>query len=68
MVYDDNIVVKTQMSDDLISDLEETFANLRRHIKLNPEKCVFRVPKGKLLRFMVSDRVIDANQEKIEAI
>jgi hypothetical protein len=61
--------MKTNKYDDLITDLEETFANLRRfQIKLNPEKCVFKVPKGKLLGFMVSDRGIKANQEKIEAI
>ena len=35
--------------------MEETFTNLRRfNIKLNPEKCVFGVPKGKLLGFIVS--------------
>lgn len=68
-VYVDDIVMKTNKYDDLITDLEETFANLQRfQIKLNLEKCVFKVPKGKLLGFMVSDRGIEANQEKIEAI
>ncbi|WVZ97765.1 hypothetical protein U9M48_043278 [Paspalum notatum var. saurae] len=68
-VYVDDIVVKTKESDGLIADLEETFANLRRfRIKLNPKKCVFGVPKGKLLGFMVSERGIEANQEKIDAI
>jgi hypothetical protein len=64
-VYVDDVVVKTKKSDDLITDLEETFASLRRfRIKLNPEKCIFGFPKGKLLRFMVSDHGIEANQEK----
>ena len=46
-----------------------TFANLRRfNIKLNPEKCVFGVPKGKLLGYIVSERGIKANPEKIVAI
>jgi hypothetical protein len=54
---------------DVYVDLEETFANLLRfQIKLNPKKCVFGVPKRKLLGFMVSDRGIEANQEKIEVI
>jgi hypothetical protein len=35
---------------------------------LNPKKCVFKVPKGKFLGFMVSNYGIEANQEKIEAI
>ena len=46
-----------------------TFANLRRfNIKLNPEKCVFGVLKGKLLGYIVSERGIEANPKKIMAI
>jgi hypothetical protein len=53
-VYVDDIIVKTKKTRDLIVDLEETFANLRRlQMKLNYRKCVFGVPKGKLLGFMV---------------
>ena len=37
-------------------------------IKLNPEKCVFGVPRGMLLGFIVSERGIEANLEKISAI
>ena len=37
-------------------------------MKLNPEKCVFRVPSGKLLDFLVSHRGIEANPEKVNAI
>src|SRR4051812_40395320 len=35
---------------------------------LNPAKCVFGVPAGKLLGFLVSNRGIEANPEKITAI
>ena len=35
---------------------------------LNPAKCVFGVPAGKLLDFLVSERGIEANPEKIKAI
>ena len=35
---------------------------------LNPAKCVFGVPAGKLLGFLVSNRGIEANPEKIKAI
>ena len=49
--------------------MEETFANLRKiNLKLNPEKCVFGVPSGKLLGFFVSHRGIEANPGKIKAI
>ena len=36
--------------------------------KLNPTKCVFGVPSGKLLGFIISNRGIEANPEKINAI
>ena len=54
---------------DLIANLAVAFANLRRfNIKLNPKKYVFGVPKGKLLGYIVSERGIEANPEKIMAI
>ena len=37
-------------------------------IKLNPEKCIFRVPRGMLLGFIISKRGIEADLEKISAI
>jgi hypothetical protein len=67
--YVDDMVVKTRNSDTLIADLEETFASLREYWwKLNPNKCVFGVPSGKLLGFIISHRGIEANPEKISAI
>jgi hypothetical protein len=67
--YVDDVVVKTRNSDTLIADLEETFASLREYQwKLNPNKCVFGVPSGKLLGFIISHRSIEANPEKISAI
>jgi hypothetical protein len=67
--YVDDMVVKTRNSDLLIADLEETFASLREYQwKLNPNKCVFGVPTGKLLDFIISHRGIEGNPEKISAI
>jgi hypothetical protein len=44
-VYVDDIIIKSRRSSSLITDLEETFNNLKRfNIKLNPEKCTFEVP------------------------
>jgi hypothetical protein len=64
-----DLVIKTRVSSDLIADLEETFSSLRRfRWKLNPTKCVFGVPSGKLLGFIVSNRGIEANPVKITAI
>jgi hypothetical protein len=67
--YADDVVVETRNSDTLIADLEETFASLREYQwKLNPNKCVFGVPSGKLLGFIICHRGIEANHEKISAI
>src|SRR3954463_3341848 len=68
-VYVDDLVVKSVKGVTLLDDLRKTFANLRTYqIKLNPEKCVFGVPDGKLLGFLVSERGIECNPEKIAAI
>ena len=37
-------------------------------MKLNPSKCVFEVTAGKFLGFMVSQRGIKVNSEKVRAI
>jgi hypothetical protein len=55
--YVDDIVVKTREDEELISDLVETFDNLRKFkMKLNPDKCTFGVPSIKLIEYMVSRR------------
>jgi hypothetical protein len=63
------MVIKTQEEEELISDLAVTFDNLRKFkMNLNPKKCTFGVPLGKLLGYMVSRRGIDPNLEKVSAI
>jgi hypothetical protein len=60
--YVDDVVIKTRNSSTLIDDLEETFASLREYRwKLNPNKCVFSIPSGKPLGFIISHRGIEAN-------
>src|SRR6266508_1545123 len=67
--YIDDVIIKSWVKEDLLSDLSEMFENLRRfRWKLNPEKCVFGVPSGKLLSFIVSYRGIKANLKKLKDI
>ena len=67
--YVDDIMVKSKKARDLVDDLEIAFKCLRkRGIKLNPEKCVFGVPRGMLLGFIVSEHGIEANPEKVSAV
>ena len=68
-VYIDDILVKSRREDDHLEDLRETFNTLCSYnIKLNPGKCAFGVTIGKFLRFMVSQRGIEANPYKIWVI
>ena len=67
--YVDDVVIKTRHVESLIDDLRITFDNLRTYdIKLNLEKCIFGIPTGKLLGFIVSNRGIEANPAKIRAL
>jgi len=67
--YIDDVVVKSKAADGLITDLEETFSNLKRYRwNLNPSKCIFGVPSGTLLGYIVSTRGIEPNPDKVSAI
>ena len=69
LAYVDDIVVISAARRDHISDLAETFANLRKaNLSLNPEKCVFGVHRGKILGCLVSIKGIKANPDNIAAL
>ena len=68
-VYVDDMLNKSKEKLVHLDDLRETFATLKQYqMKLNPGKCVFGVASGKFLRFMMSQRGIEANLEKVQAI
>jgi hypothetical protein len=57
--YVDDIVIASKNKEDHLSDLAETFANMREaRLRLNPEKCIFGVRQGKILGYLVSHRGI----------
>jgi hypothetical protein len=67
--YVDDIVMASKKKTSYISDLAETFANIREAwLKLNLEKCVFGVTRGKVLGCLVTTKSIEANLDKIRAI
>jgi hypothetical protein len=69
LTYIDDIIVRCMKQVDHIADLQGTFANFRKAcLKLNPEKCIFGVKKGKFLGCIESTKGIEANLNKIEAI
>ena len=68
-VYVDDMLVKSKMVGDHIEHLNQMFNMLRKYqMKLNPLKCAFGVGSGKFLGFMVNQRGIKANPEKIDAL
>jgi hypothetical protein len=65
-VYVDDMLVKSRKVFDHLADLEETFNTLRSYqMKLNLAKCAYDESSNKFLGFMVSNRGIEANPEKV---
>ena len=68
-VYVDDLIIKSTKEEDHPNDLREVFGIFRNSgMKLNPDKCAFGIKAGKFLGFMVSEKGIEANPEKIQAI
>ena len=68
-MYVDDMLVKSKEESAHLEDLQETFTTLKQYqMKLNPNKCTFRVASEKFLGFMLSQRGIEANLEKVRAI
>ena len=64
-MYVDDAIVKSRKQSDHVRDLKKFFQRLRRYnLKLNPAKCDFGVPSGKLLGFVVSRRCIELDPSK----
>ena len=65
----DDMITKSKQAYEHAADLRETFITLREHeMRLNPDKCVFGATGGKCLGFLVNERGIEANPDKIRAI
>ena len=68
-VYVDDMVVKSKTPEEHLDSLRRFFLRLRQHnLKLNPTKCLFGVPSGKILGHMVSERGIEVDPIKSKAI
>ena len=68
-VYIDDMLVKSTTAELHIAHLSEGFQILREYnMKLNPAKCAFGVSTGKFLGFIVNNRGIEANPDKIKAV
>jgi hypothetical protein len=67
--YVDDIIVASKKKESCISDQMETFANMHElNLKLNPEKCLFQVTRGKVLGCLVSTKGIEASSDKKRSV
>ncbi|KAI5333918.1 hypothetical protein L3X38_024050 [Prunus dulcis] len=68
-VYVDDMLVKSRTAEEHLQNLSIMFGILKDYrMRLNPAKCAFGVSSEKFLGFMISQRGIEANPEKIKAI
>ncbi|XP_075649665.1 uncharacterized protein LOC142620132 [Castanea sativa] len=68
-VYVDDVIVKSKNRGDHMLALRKFFERIKHYkLQLNPKKCTFGVTSGKLLGFMVSNRGMDVDPEKVKAI
>ena len=68
-VYVDDIIAKSKTEEEHLVNLRKLFKRLRKYqLRLNPAKCTFGVNSGKLLGFIVSQKGIEVDPEKVKAI
>ena len=68
-VYVDDVIVKSKKKDNHIQVLRKLFERLRKYkLRRNPIKCLFGVKFSKLLGFIVSDKGIKMDLDKVKAI
>ena len=68
-VYVDDMIAKSKTEEEHLVNLRKLFKRLRKYWqRLNPAKCTFRVKSGKLLGFIVSQKGIEVDPEKVKAI
>ena len=68
-VYVDDIIVKSYTEEEHVEYLLKMFQLLRKYkLHLNPNKCTFGFRSGKLLGFIVSQKGIEVDPDKVRAI
>ena len=68
-VYIDDMLVKSKERPDHTTHLQQVFELLRAYgMKLNPKKCAFGVSAGRFIRFVMTQRGIEANPTQLQAI
>ena len=68
-VYVDDMIAKLKIEEEHLVNLRKLFKRLHKYrLRLNPAKCIFVVKSGKLLGFIVSQKGIEVDPEKVKVI
>ncbi|KAA3475629.1 reverse transcriptase [Gossypium australe] len=68
-VYVDDMIAKSRTEREHVQLLRKLFLRLRKfQLKLNPAKCTFGARSGKLLGFIVSEKGIEVDLDKVKAV
>ncbi|PKI70480.1 hypothetical protein CRG98_009114 [Punica granatum] len=68
-VYVDDMIAKSKEGENHLVNLKRLFDRLKEYkLRLNPAKCTFGTRSGKLLGFVVNERGIEVDPDKVKAI
>jgi len=68
-VYVDDMIAKSRTEEEHLVNLWKLFGRLRKYrLRLNPTKCTFGLKSRKLLSFVVSQKGIEVDLDKVNAI
>ncbi|XP_028199548.1 uncharacterized protein LOC114384068 [Glycine soja] len=68
-VYVNDMITKSRTEEEHLVNLQKLFGWLRKYrLRLNPTKCTFRVKSKILLGFVVSQKGIEVDPDKVKAI
>ena len=68
-VYVDDMIAKSRTKEEHLVNLRKLFGRLRKYrLRLNPTKCTFEVKSKKFLGFVISQKAIEVDPNKVKAI
>ena len=69
VVYVDDMIAISRTEEEHLVNLRKLFGRLRKYrLRLNPAKCTFGVKSRKLLGFVVSQKGIEVDPDKVKVI
>ena len=68
-VYVDDMIAKSKTKEEHLVNLRKLFERMHKcRLRLNPTKCTFGVKSGKLLGFIINQKGIEVDPDKVTSI